>query len=312
MKVLVVGGTRFLGSAIARELVKRQHDVTVFHRGQTSSSLPEEVRHVLGDARDPERARGVLATGDFDAVIDTILQSADLEWYLPLLKRFTGQLVHCGSTGVYAPAATVPCRETDPTPCPMELGNFGEKLRQDETILRFHEDTGFKACSLRPSNIFGAGDVPLDVWGARNPKYFARIAAGREVTVPNDGRGLLQPVHVDDLAGAFCTAIERDASAGQIYNLSSERAVTLTHYVELTRELLGSSSPICHAPMEEILATGRANESGLRFVVEHMSIDINKAVQELDYRPRYDARSGLRDSLQWMVREGMLQAAVRD
>lgn len=311
MKVLVIGGTRFLGAAIVRELLRRKYDVTVFHRGQTNGDVPDEAVHVLGNARDRQRVREVLSEGGYDGVIDTILQAADLEWYLPLLRQFTGRLVHCGSTGVYAPASVLPCRECDPTPCPIELGNFGEKLHQDQLILRFFEDTGFKTCSLRPSNIFGAGDIPLDIWGARNPKFFARVAAGREITVPNDGRSLLQPVHVEDLAPAFCTALERDEAAGQVYNVSSERAVTLTGYAELTRELLGSSSDIGYAPMESILATGKANEAGLRFVVEHMCIDIGKAIRELDYRPRFDVREGLRDSLMWMVRTGLLRASVR-
>lgn len=311
MKVLVIGGTRFLGAAIVRELVRRKHDVTVFHRGQTAGDVPDEVAHVLGNARERQRVREVLSEGGYDGVVDTILQAADLEWYLPLLRQFTGQLVHCGSTGVYAPASTLPCRESDPTPCPIALGNFGEKLRQDEMVLRFFEDTGYKTCSLRPSNIFGAGDIPLDIWGARNPKFFARVAAGREITVPNDGRGLLQPVHVEDLAPAFCAALERDEAAGHIYNVSSERAVTLTRYAELIRDLLGSSSPIDYAPMESILATGKAHASGLRFVVEHMCIDIGEAARALDYAPRYDVREGLRDSLMWMTRTGLLQAAVR-
>jgi nucleoside-diphosphate-sugar epimerase len=311
VKVLLIGGTRFLGAAIARELRRRGHEVSVFHRGRTETPLPGDVRHVFGDAREPGAVEAVLQTDRFDAVVDTILQSADLERLLPHFARYAGQLVHCGSTGVYAPAGALPCREDDPTPCPVELGGFGEKLRQDELILEFHRRTGFKTCSLRPSNIFGAGDVPLDIWGARDPGYFVGVAAGRPITVPNDGRALLQPVHVADLAPAFCQALESDKAAGQVYNVSSDRAVTLTRYAELTRELLGSSSPIEYAPMESLLATGKANESGLRFICEHMCIDSGKAARDLGYRPRYGVREGLRDSLEWMAGRGLLAGEVR-
>lgn len=310
MNVLIVGGTRFLGAAISRELAGAGHRVSVLHRGQTNYNVPPEVRHVLGDARDRARVEELLSGQRFDGVVDTILSAADLVWYLPLLEKYAGQLVHCGSTGVYAPLATVPAREADPTPCPPELGGFGEKLAQDQTLVAFHEKSGFKTCSLRVSNVFGAGDMPLDGWGSRNPKYFQRVADGKEIWVPDHGLSLLQPVHTEDLARGFRAALESDCSAGQIYNLSSERAVTLTRYAELTRELLGSSSPFRYVPVEQILATGKTDEAGLRFALEHMCIDWSKAQRELGYTPRISARDGLRESLRWMCDENRLRAHV--
>ncbi len=310
MNVLIIGGTRFLGAAVARELVARGSSVTVFHRGQTAADLPETVTHVLGDARDPSLVEETLKTGFFGAVVDTILRVEDLEWYLPLLEQHTGCLVHCGSTGVYAPMAAVPAREDDPTPCPAEYGGFAEKRDQDQVLLAFHERTGFNACSLRVSNVFGAGDVPLDGWGARDPKYFQRMADGLEIWIPERGRALLQPVHVSDLARGFCNALETDKVAGQVYNLSSDRAVTLDEYARLGMKLLGSDSPVRHVSMDEILATGKTNEGGLRFICEHMSIDWGKAHQDFGYTPQISVRKGLRDSLQWMVDQDLLDATV--
>lgn len=306
MNVLIVGGTRFLGAAIARELAAGGHAVTVMHRGQTSAALPEGVQHLLADARDRRHVEPVLRAARYDAAVDTILRAADLEWWLPLLRECAGRLVHCGSTGVYAPMANLPAREDDPTPCPDALGGFGEKLAQDQTLLAFHENTGFCACSLRVSNVFGAGDVPLDVWGARNPAYFQRVADEEEIWVPLDGRSLLQPVHVEDLARGFRAALESDRVGGQIYNLSSDRAVTLTEYVHLAKEALGSESPVRNVSIEAILATEKANECGLRFVCEHMSIDSSKARHDLGYAPRHNVQEGLRDSLRWMCGAGLL------
>lgn len=310
MKALIVGGTRFLGAAIARELLRHDCEVTLLHRGQTPGDLPPEIRHLLGDARNRVLVEQHLREGHYDAVVDTILQADDLEWFLPLLQLHAGQLVHCGSTGVYAPADSVPSRETDPTPCPPELGGFGAKLAQDKVLLDFHERTGFRVCSLRVSNVIGAGDVPLDLWGARNPAYFQRLANHEPIWIPNDGRALVQPVHVDDLARGFRAAIESENSAGQIYNLSSDRAITLSGYVHLAAELLGSQSAFRFASMDEILATGKANEAGLRFLCEHMCIDSGKARRELGYEPRIGLRQSLSENLKWMVLKGLLRTKV--
>lgn len=312
MKVLIIGGTRFLGAAVARELLARDHEITVLHRGQTPGNLPGAVKHILGDARDQTFVVPHVRDGQFDACVDTILDTTELAWYLPLLQKHCGQLVHCGSTGVYAPLIHAPARETDPTPCPPEFGGFSAKRNQDEAIVRFHEETGFRACSLRISNVFGAGDVPLDIWGWRNPAYFQRLADGNEIWIPNDGRALLQPVHVADLARGFCDVLEADDRvAGEIYNLSSPYAVTLTEYAQLTKELLNSVSPLRHVPMAEILATGKCNEGGLRFICEHMCIDYTKARDEFGYEPQIEVREGLADSLQWMANQGLLNAHVR-
>lgn len=307
MRTIIIGGTRFLGAAIARELLRHGYDVTVLHRGQTAGDLPREVKHLFGDAHNTAFVEACLASGGFDAVVDTILQSADLERCLPIMQRFTRQLIHCGSTGVYAPAARVPSREYDPTPCPPELGGFGEKLAQDNTLLAFHRETGFKACSLRVSNVIGAGDVPLDIWGARNPAYFQRLVDHQEIWIPNDGRALVQPVHVDDLARGFRAALETEGAAGQIYNLSSERAATLTTYAGTAATILNSRSEFRYVPMDTILATGKANDGDIRFLCEHMCIDNAKAQRDLGYRPQMDLRESLRESLEWMVEQALLR-----
>ena len=314
MNVLIIGGTRFLGAAIARELRARNHKVALLHRGQTQGDTPADAEQILCDARDRSQVEPQLRRR-WDAVIDTILSDRDLAWYLPLLAHHAGQLIHCGSTGVYAPMRTVPAREEDPTPCPEDLGGFGQKLDQDRALLDFHEKTGFRVCSLRVSNVFGSGDIPLDGWGARNPAWFHRIAGHREIWIPNDGHALLQPVHIADLARGFCDALECDKAAGQIYNLSSDRAVTLNEYVDIVKDLLKSSSPVRHVPMDGILATGKANEAGLRFLCEHMSIDSGKArlqdcLAEVQARggaaPKIE--SGREEDFEAMVNEAMARA----
>lgn len=306
MNVLLIGGTRYLGPAIANELLSRGHSVTVLHRGFTSCELSQAITRLHGDARDRHLIESILSAHRFDAVIDTILQAQDLEWLLPLLARYSGRLIHCGSTGVYAPAASIPSRETDPCPCPQDLGGFGEKLAQDEMLLAFNQATGFDTCSVRISNVIGAGDVPLDIWGSRNPVYYQRLIEHREIWIPNDGRALLQPVHVADLARGFCAAVESAISSGKIYNLSSDRAVTLSSYVDLAKRILNSNSAVRFVPMEVILAAEKANESGLRFICEHMCIDSEKARRELCYTPEVDVEEALSESVEWMFRKKLL------
>ncbi len=71
MKVLVIGGTRFIGLHIVRQLVDLGHEVTTFNRGISPGQLPPGVKRLYGDRKDHTRMREVLGGQQFDAIIDT-------------------------------------------------------------------------------------------------------------------------------------------------------------------------------------------------------------------------------------------------
>ena len=71
MKVLVIGGTRYMGRLVVQKLLDRGDEVTVFTRGQTRPSWWDRVVHVEGDRTDPVSFRKGLSGLTFDAVLDT-------------------------------------------------------------------------------------------------------------------------------------------------------------------------------------------------------------------------------------------------
>jgi nucleoside-diphosphate-sugar epimerase len=309
MKTVVIGGTRFLGRSIVRGLLKRGHEVTAVHRGQTAFNV-EDMQEVFLDKTDREALAGFLRKADFDVVMDTILSADDLKFIIPLLDGKIKNYVHCGSTGVYAPMRILPAREDDPCDPPDELGGFGSKLEQDQVLLQAHRETDFPATILRPSNIYGPGDIPLDIWGGRNQGFFKRLCRGDPITVPNDGKALLQPGYVEELGDAFSLPLEHEEAIGQVYNISSQRCVTLNEYLSTMKDIVGSSSPVEHMPVEQLSATYPqyfgAWPAGLKFLCEHMSVDVHKAMDQLGFSPRIPLEEGLRRNLEWMREENMV------
>jgi nucleoside-diphosphate-sugar epimerase len=254
--------------------------------------------------------RACLTGEQYDAVVDTILGAPALQAIVPILQGKIRHYVHCGSTGVYAPMKRLPAREEDPCEALPEYGGFGAKLEQDNVLMEAHRSFGFPATVLRPTNIYGAGDIPLDIWGARNPEFFRRLMRNEPVTLPNDGRALLQPGLVAELGEAFVLALEAPRSIGRIYNISSSRAVELREYLDILKRVLGSRSPVDCASMETLLATylpqSKINEGGLRFVVEHMSVDINRARAEIGFAPTVTYEDGLAANMAWMRDKGLI------
>jgi len=307
MKILLIGGTRFLGPAIVADLAARGHEVTVLNRG-TRPNPPGAARAIQCDKSDREAFARALTQERWDAVVDTVLDDADLEFAIERLRGRVVRFIHTGSIGVYAPCRRVPARESDPLAEREEEYAFNHKLRQDQVLMRAHQEKGFPATSLRMSYIYGPGMVPLDGWGGRAPEFFQMLRDGETVPLPNDGRALLHPGYVADLARAFGDALERPCSIGQVYNIGGPQALMMRDYIGLIAQVMGVEPRLDFADPEEILSRfpNLTNRRGLLFACEHMCCDVSKAERDLGWRPTTPLRVGLERNLSWMREQGLL------
>lgn len=310
MRILMIGGTRFVGRSLSQMLHMRGDTIVIANRGRTPDDLPFDIARLRVDIGEPNALADAVSEQTYDAAINMIAYGADSTHnVLQALQGKIGQYVQCGSTGVYAPLKYCPADEQHPT-CPRpEFGGFNDKLASDQVALQWCAEQTLPCAIVRPSNIIGAGDVAIDVWGARNPAFFQRIIDGQIISVPNDGRALLQPVHKDDVAQALLRALDNPCS-GTIYNASTAYAVTLDYYVEAAAHLLGTTATIEHVPMEQLIAqyapSGKLDDGGIRFLCEHMCISIEKARRELGYEPQFTPEAGLAQTLEWMFAEGLI------
>ena len=92
MKVLVLGGTRFLGIWLLNELMKQNHDITVLNRGKTKSDIPDSIKRLSADRRDAEAVKNVLSGQEFDVVFD--LTGYELRNVEPVVEIFAGKVKH--------------------------------------------------------------------------------------------------------------------------------------------------------------------------------------------------------------------------
>lgn len=310
MNLLVIGGTRYLGLALVTRLAARGDQVTVANRGRTPGELPPGVQRVKADLTQPGDLARALDGRSFDAAVHMIASSADgAREALGALAGKIGHYVQCGSTGVYTPLSYIPADEEHPPNSELSGFGFEGKLAADQEALGFCGEHSLPVTILRPTNIIGAGDVPLDIWGARNPAFFQRILDGELISIPNDGRALLQPGHVGDLADAFVAALDRPQVAG-ICNISCRYAITLNYYVELVADALGRKPTVEHVPAEELIrrygASGKLDVSGLLFLCEHMCLSIAKAERVLAYSPQMQPEDSVAETVRWLLDQGII------
>src|SRR3989442_708033 len=102
MKVLVIGGTRFIGARAVRRLIEEGHEVSVFHRGQTNSATPPSVKHILGDRCNLSGFASEFARIPPDVVLDMICYNEqEAETLINTFRGIAPRLVVASSMDVY-------------------------------------------------------------------------------------------------------------------------------------------------------------------------------------------------------------------
>ena len=142
----------------------------------------------------------------------------------------------------------------------------------------------------------------MDNLGDRRPEFIADIIAEKPLDLPNDGKALLQPVHVVDLANSFyLSMVHPAASIGQIYNICLSHAFTLNDYLALTASVFNKKPVINYMSVDAILKKygSSVGERDVRFLAEHMCFSIEKAIRELEYKPSYTPEEAVIETALW-------------
>ena len=300
MRVIVFGGTGWVGHNIVRAFHATGHDVTVCSRGRKNTyeeNIPSGLERLQADKSNAaDMAR--IFQARYDAVIDSVPTEASIDLvatHARGLKRY----IHCSSTGGYAPLPFVPGDET--MPYAYSLGGWKQKAVVDAKVMDLWCRSGFPATVLRPSYITGPGMVPLDNLGGRRKDFIPDVLNEVPLDLPNDGQALLHPVHVQDLAQAFLLAAQEPRSIGQIYNICLDKAVPLSRYLEITAAALDRTVKINYMIVDAMLGKyGDAiSEVGIRFLALHMCYDISKAREQLGYAPHCTTEEAIEETAAW-------------
>jgi 2'-hydroxyisoflavone reductase len=243
VKILVLGGTKFLGRATVDAALERGHELTLFNRGETNPDLFPEVEQLRGDRTSDLSA---LDGRRWDAVVDP-------SGYIPAVVRASAEALRdrvdrylfVSSVSVYAdfsdgPSESSPRAELEDGQPDDELmlpgyENYGALKALAEDVVE--EVYGERAILVRPGLIVG----PHDPTG-RFTYWPHRIAQGGEVLVPGPPDSRQQFVDVRDL-GAWMVRLLEDGASGA-YN-ATHPGVTWAELVESGRRVTGSdASPV--------------------------------------------------------------------
>ena len=298
-RLLVLGGTGFIGPHLVRHAVARGHHVTIFTRGKRQAELPAEVVRLVGDRNGQLEA---LAGQCWDFVVDDSATNPEyVRQSTALLKDNVGRYLFTSSTGVYYPYLEAGAEETRPVRLEAkdpEDGSeaYGVAKAQCERIMldAFNKDD--RGLVVRPGYIVGPGDTT-----DRFPYWPVRLQRGGEVLAPGRPDDPAQLIDVRDLA-EFMLKLLEDGRSG-IYNAAGPREpLTISNFLTVAVSTINPSVRLTWVDDYDFLTKHEIFDSipwaMLRGNDEHcMQIRNDRAVSAgLAFRPLPDT---LRDTLAW-------------
>jgi nucleoside-diphosphate-sugar epimerase len=248
VRILVLGGTAFVGRAIVEDALRTGAEVTLFGRGKTGTSLFPELRRLTGDRDTGDYA--ALAAGSWDAVVDT-------SGYVPrhvgqamdALGDRVGRYLFVSSHAVYATEGLEP-GSTEDTPRRPPVRDT-EELRadtygplkvacEDDVTARY----GDRATIVRPGKVAGPHD-----WQDGLTYYARRGARGGRVALPADPRQPVQLIDSRDLA-RLAVQLLADDRPGAFHAVGPAEPVTLGGLVETCARVAGTTVDVIQVPPE--------------------------------------------------------------
>jgi nucleoside-diphosphate-sugar epimerase len=311
MKILILGGTLFVGPEIVRQLAAEGHRVWMYHRGETpfpgegegGTGLPPGVKHIYAELSSLATYREVLRYLAFDAVIHMRAMSGmDARSAIDVFSGHTGRMVVASSQDVYAAFGGL-LRKEDVEPSSGVIredsavrknryvyGGFYEKLDVEGA---FEEaSAAMPVTILRMCATYGPGDP--------RQRFFAhvkRMEDGRRAILFEPAAGTFRWTHgyVENVARAFVLAATKAEAANRIYNVGEVKTPTQAERVHAIGRAAGWRGQVVVVPEEQAPEHLKRNVDFRHDVV----VDSSAIRRELGYEEIVSYEEGLKRTVAW-------------
>jgi nucleoside-diphosphate-sugar epimerase len=255
MRILVIGGTLFIGKRLVARLLEAGHEVTLLHR-KAEQPFGPRVENLIADRNDAAAVQSELAGRRFEAAYDIAYDwergttARQVEATARAIPGDLSRYIFMSSVGAYGEGLNH--LEDDPlAPATHPNAYIRNKAESERALFRLHRAAGFPAVTLRPPFVYGP-ENPF----YREAFFWDRLRLGRPVIVPGEGGGLMQFVYVNDLVAACLAALEHPAAPGRAFNIAHETPLTHAAAVGALARACGQPAEIVRVPREIIERNG--------------------------------------------------------
>ena len=234
MKILLIGGTGTISSAITRQLAAAGHDLWLLNRGTRRNEVPQGVKQVIVDIDDTEEVLRQLGDAKFDAVCEFIgFLPSQVERDIRLFRGRTRQYVYISSASAYNKPARSHIITEGTTLANPHWEYSRNKIACEELLMREYRDNGFPATIVRPSHTYCERAVPVSVHGPKGSwPVLRRMLDGKPVIIQGDGSSLWTLTWNEDFARGFIGLLGNPKAIGEAFQIMSDESLTWTQIYE--------------------------------------------------------------------------------
>ena len=252
LKILMIGGTGTISSAITRQLAASGHDLWLLNRGTRKHEVPEGVKQIVADIDDTDAVLRLLGDAQFDAVCEFIgFVPEQVERDIRLFRGRTRQYVYISSASAYNKPARSPYITEGTALANPHWQYSRNKIACEELLMREYRDDGFPVTIVRPSHTYCERGVPLSIHGPKGSwPVLKRMLEGKPVLVHGDGSSLWTLTWNEDFARGFIGLLGNPKAIGEAFQIMSDESLTWDQICTVTAQALfaavvGNASERC-------------------------------------------------------------------
>lgn len=242
MKVLMIGGTGTISTAITRALVENNEEVFLLNRGFRNDEFKGKVKEIIvKDVNDEKELSKAIGDEKFDVVCEFIgFVKSQLERDVRVFEGKTNQFMYISSASAY----NKPCRDyviTEGTSLANPYWQYSrDKIECEEFLMKMYQEKGFPATIIRPSHTYCEREVPLGVHGSKGSyQVIKRMLEGKKVIIHGDGTSLWTMTHNSDFAKGFIGLMNNPHAIGEAFQITSDETLTWNQIYECVAKALG-------------------------------------------------------------------------
>ena len=306
MKILIIGGTGTISTAISRRLAESGHELYLLNRGNANNILPTDIRFIKTDINDEKAAAEALSDMKFDAVCDFIgFVKPQLERDFRLFAGKTKQFVYISSASAYnkLPSDYV---ITEGTSLANPFWEYSRnKIQCEEYLVKLYRDEGFPVTIVRPSHTYNERSVPLGVHGRKGSwQVIKRMLEGKPVIIHGDGTSLWTMTDSRDFAEGFIGLLGNPHAIGEAFQITSDETHTWNQIYQTIARCLGVELKPYYVSSEFLSAVSNYDFRGSLIGDKSNSVvfDNSKLKRAVpDFRPKIRFEEGIRNTLNYVL-----------
>jgi nucleoside-diphosphate-sugar epimerase len=299
MKVLFIGGTGNISSAVSRLAIKHGLDLHLLNRG-TQSTIPG-AKHIQADINNDTEVSKALKNQKWDVVVNWIaFTKEEVSRDIKLFQGNTKQYIFISSASVYQNPPDGQ-KITEKTPLINPYWKYSQdKIACEDTLMNEFDAREFPVTIVRPSHTYDTV-IPVVYGGWLEYTIIDRMKNGKKIIIHDDGESLWTLTHSEDFAKGFVGLMGKEEAIGEAFHITSDEVMTWNQIYQMVADSAGYKMNAVHIPSDFIISIIPDHKGRLLGDKSASAVFDNAKVKAFvpDYEATILFKEGIRKTLDW-------------